>query len=45
MMWEKMKAKACTMMASVVSLIALADIGTNSWWAIYQPEIPEELQE
>lgn len=43
-MMKKLKATAFTYAASFAYLFALADIGTNSWFVSYQPEIPEELQ-
>jgi cyclic lactone autoinducer peptide len=43
-MWNKLKFKAFSLVASLAYLIALTEISTNSFWVSYQPEIPEELQ-
>jgi cyclic lactone autoinducer peptide len=44
-MLENAKEKTLDFIASCVYQVAKTDVNTNSWFFVYQPEIPEELIE
>lgn len=43
-MLEKAKETLLDVVASMVYRVAVTDTNTNSWYFVYQPEIPEELK-
>lgn len=42
-MLERAKERILDFIASCVYRVAVTDSNTNSWFFVYQPEIPEEL--
>ena len=42
-MLEKVKQSFLDLIASAVYRVALTDANSNSWYFVYQAEIPEEL--
>lgn len=44
-MFDNAKEKTLDLIASCVYQVAKTDVNTNSWFFVYQPEIPEELLE
>lgn len=43
-MFKGLKTMLLTCAGSALMFVASTGIGINSWWALYEPEVPESLK-
>jgi len=43
-MFKNVKTRLFTMVASLLTIVALTEVSTNSIWYLYEPEVPKSLK-